>query len=119
MRGKENEREKDEEMVIKLSFLGSLEGVTLVVVKGLLRCISRRDRVPPSRMTGRILVSTGSGDLVSELLDFGRANFDLEAVSLFPDSLYEEGERSSDGCADELLLFSESGALPQKTTKGV
>jgi len=33
--------------------------------------ISHRDRVPPSKMTGSILASTGSGDLISRLLDFG------------------------------------------------
>ena len=45
------------------------------------------------RVTGRILASTGLGDLVSELLDFGRANFDVEVVSLCPNGVYEkEGE---------------------------
>jgi len=28
--------------------------------------------------------------MVSRLLDFGRASFDLEAIRLFPDGLYEE-----------------------------
>ena len=42
-------------------------------------------------MRGRILASTGSGDLVSECLDLGRASFDLEAISLFPDGIYMRG----------------------------
>ena len=57
-----------------------------------LRRISRRDRVPQSRMTNKILVSTGSGDLISKLLDLEQASLDLEAVSLFPDGVYERGE---------------------------
>ena len=61
-------------------------------MNGLLRRISRCDSVLPSRMTGRILASTGSGILVYRLLDFGRASFDLEAVSLFLDGVYEGGE---------------------------
>jgi len=48
-----------------------------------------------SRMTGKILASTGSGDLISKLLDFGRASFDLEVVSLFPDGVYKERELAS------------------------
>jgi len=61
-------------------------------MKGLLRRISRRDRVLPSRMAGRILASIGSGDLIFGLLDLGWASFDLEVVNLFPDGVYE-GER--------------------------
>ena len=60
-------------------------------MKGLLRRISRRDKVLPSRMTGRILASIGSGDSIFRLLDLGRAISDLEAVSLFPDGMYEGG----------------------------
>ena len=64
------EREEDEKVVIGLSFRVSGRCVALVVVKKLLRRISR-DRVPPSRMTCRILTSTGSGNRVSGLLDLG------------------------------------------------
>ena len=60
-------------------------------MKGLLRRISRRNRVSSSRMTGRIIDSTGSGDLVPGLLDLRRASFDLE-VNLFPDGVYNERE---------------------------
>ena len=44
---KEKEKEKDEEMVIRLSFLGVWKVHTLVIMKGLLQHISHRDRVPP------------------------------------------------------------------------
>jgi len=60
-------------------------------VKGLLWRISRRDRVPPSRITGRILALTGSDDQISGLLDLERASFDLEVINLFPDGAYEGG----------------------------
>ena len=63
----------------------------IVTVKGLLRCISYCDRVSPSWMTGRILTSTGSGDLISGLLDLGRGSFDLEVINLFPDGVYYKG----------------------------
>jgi len=46
-------------MVIMLSFGESERCVTLVIVKALLWHISHRDMVPPSRMTGKILASTG------------------------------------------------------------
>ena len=49
------EREEDEKVVIGLSFRVSGRCVALIVVKKLLRRISR-DRVPPSRMTCRILL---------------------------------------------------------------
>ena len=55
-----------------------------------MRRISRRDMVPPSRITGRILTLTEAGDVVFGLLDLRRASSDLEAVSLFPDGVYEE-----------------------------
>ena len=58
--------------------------VALVVMKDLLQHISCHDRwVPPSRMTGRILTSTRSVDLIFSSLNFGQANFDIEAQSLF------------------------------------
>ena len=90
---KEKEREEDGEMMIRLSSRKSGWCVALVAMKGLLQCISRRDMVLPSRMTCKILASTRSGDLIPGLLDLGRASFDFEAVSLFPDAVYEgEGE---------------------------
>ena len=64
--------------------------IALVAMNELLRRISHCDRVPPSRMTVRILASTGLGDLIFELLDFRRASFDVKAVNLFPDGVYEE-----------------------------
>jgi len=79
-------------MMIMLSSKESGKCVALIVMKGLLRCISRRNRVPLSRMTGRVLASTRSGDLVCGLLDFGQASFDLEVISLFPDGVYKGGE---------------------------
>ena len=57
--------------------------------EGVVQPISHRDRVPPSRMIGRILSSIGSGDLVSGLLALVRASFDLEVVNLFPNGVYE------------------------------
>ena len=65
--------------------------VILVIVKRLLRCINHRDNVTLSRMTDRILTSTGLGYLISELLDLGRANSNLEAISLSLDGVYERG----------------------------
>ena len=83
----------DEEMVIRLSFRKSDCCVALVTVKGLLWRISHRDRVSSPEGIGRILASTGLSDLVSRLLNFGRASFTFEAVSIFPNGLYgEEGE---------------------------
>ena len=38
---------------------------TLVVVMNLFRCISCRDRVPPSEVVGRTLALTRANDLVS------------------------------------------------------
>ena len=58
-------------------------------MKGLLWHISHHDRVPPSRMTGRILSSTGSADLVFWLLDLGWVSSNLKAISPFSDGLYE------------------------------
>ena len=43
----------------------------LVAVKGLLRWINFHDKMPPSRVTCRILSLTWSGDQVSSLLDLG------------------------------------------------
>ena len=57
-------------------------------MKGLLQCISRRDRVSLSRMTGMILASIGLDDLIFWLLDIGRESFDLEVVNFFPDGVY-------------------------------
>ena len=42
-------------------------------------------------MIGRILASIGAGNLILSALDFGRAIFDLEYRSLFPDGVYEGG----------------------------
>ena len=43
----------------QLSLSGSLEvRIALIVVKGMSRRISHRDRVPPSRVTSRNLAST-------------------------------------------------------------
>jgi len=82
------------------------------------RRISRSDRVvSPLEGTCRILTSTGSSDLIFKSLDFGRASFDLEVVSLFPDGVYEEEESSPAGCADEPFLFLESGTLPQNISE--
>ena len=76
-------------------------------MKWLLRHISRRDRVPPSRLTCKILTSTGSGDLIPRLLDFRRTNFDLEAFNLFSDGVYEE-EEEGDHRLDALMNHSSS-----------
>ena len=74
-----------------LSFGESEKYVTLVIVKRLLQHISRHDRARCHRMTNRILASIRSGNLVSGLLDFGQASYDLEVASLFPDGVYEGG----------------------------
>jgi len=66
--------------------------------------------VLPLRVTGRILASTGLGDLVYELLDFGRANFDVEVVSLCPDGVYEE-EGEGAHRLDTLMSHSSSWSL--------
>ena len=79
------------------------------VVKGLLQCISRRDRVLPSRMTGMIFASTRSGDLVSGLPNLGRASSDLEAVSLFPGGVYEGGEEGAHQLGAPVNYFSPGG----------
>ena len=68
---KEKKREKDEKIVIGLSSRKFGRCVALVVMKEPLRRISRRKRVSSLRMTGRILVSIGSGYLVFRLLDLG------------------------------------------------
>jgi len=52
--------------------------VALVAVKGLLRRISTLDKVPSSEVTGNILASTWSGDLVSSSLNLGQASFDVD-----------------------------------------
>ena len=62
---RKEEREEDEEMVIRFSSEKSGRCVTLVVVKGLLRRISRRDRVAPSRATGESPALIGSGTYLS------------------------------------------------------
>ena len=64
-----------------LAFWESSQCVTLVAVKDLLRHISCCDRMPPSRVTGIIFVSTQSGDLVFSSLNLGQASFDIEAQS--------------------------------------
>ena len=94
--------------------------ITLAIVKCRLRHISHYDRVLPSRMTRRILISTGSGDLVSGMLDLSRSSFDLEVVNLFPDG-WTRGRRGSSPawCVSELLLILESRALPQNFSEGI
>ena len=62
-------------------------------LKGLLWC--HHDRKPPSRMLVRVLATTGSGNLIFGLPDFERTNFDLEAVRLFPDGVYEGGGKGA------------------------
>ena len=95
-------------MVIRLSFEESGRYVALIVVKGLLQHISHHDRVLPSGKTSSF-----------RLLGLRRARFDLEAISLLPDSVYkEDGESSSTRCANELLLTMELRFLPQNTSKG-
>ena len=69
-------------------------------------------------VTGRIIASTGSSDLVPNALGFGRASFNLEAQCLFPDGVFEGEERELIGWG-ELLFFSEFGAFPQNTSKGM
>ena len=86
--------EEDEEMMLMLSFREFELSVALFIVKGLLRRISHGDRVSPSRMTCRILISIGSGDLIFRLLHLQRASFDFEVVNLFLDGMYEWGEEA-------------------------
>ena len=71
--------------MIRKSFRESERCAVLVIMKGLLWRISHRDGVLLSRMTGQILVSTRSGDLVFSLLNLGRGSIVLEAWSPFPD----------------------------------
>ena len=53
--------------------------VALVAVKDLLRGNRNRDMMSQSRVTGKILASTWSSDLVFGSLGLGQASFDLEA----------------------------------------
>ena len=74
--------------------------------EGAVTAISRCDRVLSSRMTCRILASTGSGELIFKLLDFGQASFDLEAVSLFPCGMYKGGRERAHRLGVQVNCFS-------------
>ena len=74
-------------------------------MKGQLRHISCRDRVPPSGLAGRILTSTWSGNLVFSSLNLGQAGFDVEARNLFPYGVDEE-EREGAHWLDALMNHS-------------
>ena len=80
--------------------------VALIVVMDLLQRINPLDRVPSSRMSGRILTSIKSGDLISRLLDLGRASFDFELVNLFPDGVYEGGGEEAHWLGASVNCFS-------------
>ena len=80
-------------------------GIALVIMKRLLRRISHRDWVPPSRMKSRILASTGRSDF--RVAWFKMINLWLWGCQ--PLSSWRVPERrwgsSSVGCAGELLLI--------------
>ena len=60
-------------------------------------------------MTSKIFTSTRSGDLIFGLLDLGRASFDLEAVSLFLDGVYEGGGEGAHRLGAPVKYFSLRG----------
>ena len=86
---KEKERGYDKNKGQTLGLWEFDQSVTLVAVKDLSRCISCRDKVPLSRVTGRILSSTWSGALIFDSLGLGQESFALP-WSLFSYSVHEE-----------------------------
>jgi len=71
-----------------------------------------------SRVTGRILASTWSNDLVSNLLDLGGQALIMRLeTSFLMACTWKRRRNSSVCCVDESLLFSEFRALLQNTSE--